>query len=90
MRAAIACIGAACVDRKAQALQSVALASSNPVRVTVGFGGVARNVAANLALLRCDVALVSRVGRDGHGDRLVEDLNSLGVVTGAICRSRSS
>lgn len=87
MRNAIACIGAAHVDRKAHALQDIAIGSSNPVRVDVASGGVARNVAENLARLRCEVALVSRVGRDDAGDRLISELQNLGIGTDGICRS---
>jgi len=87
MRSAIACIGAAHIDRKAHALQPIAIGSSNPVRVDVAYGGVARNVAENLARLRCEVALVSRVGRDDAGDRIIEELRTLGVGTDGICRS---
>lgn len=87
MRSAIACIGAAHVDRKAHALQAVSMGTSNPVRIDVGFGGVARNVAENLARLHCDVSLVSRVGRDDEGDRLIADLDQLGINTSGICRS---
>ncbi|MEM7442655.1 MAG: carbohydrate kinase family protein [Pseudomonadota bacterium] len=87
MRSAIACIGAAHIDRTAHALEQITMGSSNPVRVDIAFGGVARNVAENLARLGCDVGLVSRLGRDDDGDRLIDDLKSLGIQTSGICRS---
>ena len=87
MRSAIACIGAAHIDRTAHALQDVKLGTSNPVRVDVSFGGVARNVAENLARLHCDVALVSRIGRDDAGDQLLANLEALGVDVSGVCRS---
>ncbi|MEO1226649.1 MAG: carbohydrate kinase family protein [Pseudomonadota bacterium] len=87
MRSAIACIGAAHIDRTAHALQDVKLGTSNPVRVDASFGGVARNVAENLARLHCDVALVSRIGRDDAGDQLLADLESLGIDVSGVCRS---
>lgn len=63
------------------------LGTSNPVRVDASFGGVARNVAENLARLHCDVALVSRIGRDDAGDQLLADLEALGVDVSGVCRS---
>lgn len=87
MRSAIACIGAAHIDRTAHALQDVKLGTSNPVRVDASFGGVARNVAENLARLHCDVALVSRIGRDDAGDQLLANLEALGVDVSGVCRS---
>lgn len=63
------------------------LGTSNPVRVDASFGGVARNVAENLARLHCDVALVSRIGRDDAGDQLLANLESLGIDISGVCRS---
>ena len=45
----------------------VVLGTSNPGTVYTDFGGVARNVAQNLARLGCGVLLCSRVGDDAAG-----------------------
>ena len=85
--AAIACFGAAHVDRHARAHGPVVLGSSNPVTVSISLGGVARNVAESLARLGCRVALVSRVGADGDGDRVMAATTGLGVDMDGTVRS---
>ena len=50
----IACIGGANIDRTARCTGDVIWGSSNPVRVEAAPGGVALNVAANLAALECE------------------------------------
>ena len=82
----ILCIGAAHPDRKARALGPVVPGSSNPVRLTTAWGGVARNVAEALARLGAAAGLVSRVGGDAEGDRLVASLAALGIDTGLVAR----
>jgi pseudouridine kinase len=73
------CIGGAVVDRKYFAQGALVPGSSNPARSVTGSGGVARNIAENLARLGEDVALVSRVGADDPGRRMVRELADLGV-----------
>jgi len=84
--AAIACIGAAHIDRKARALLPVALGTSNPVAVTTSHGGVARNVAEGLARLGARVALAGLVGDDAAGDAVAAGLHALGIDTRALFR----
>ncbi|MEO1248519.1 MAG: carbohydrate kinase family protein [Pseudomonadota bacterium] len=80
MERAIACLGAANIDRKAQSLQPVVLGSSNPVRTTERPGGVARNVCENLARLECKVGLFAPLGDDGAGAAIRDSLVALGVT----------
>ncbi|NNG04420.1 MAG: hypothetical protein HKM95_10010, partial [Inquilinus sp.] len=80
----IVCFGAAHIDRHARAVGPVLPATSNPVTVSVSAGGVARNVAETLARLGAPVTLVSRVGADADGDRIVATLDRLDVNTAAI------
>ena len=77
----IACIGGAHIDRHAVLKEPYVAGTSNPVNVATSFGGVARNVAENLARLGCEVAMVSRVGDDEAGRSVVAHLRSLGVDT---------
>jgi pseudouridine kinase len=63
----IACIGGAHLDRRAILRAPLVLGTSNPGTVYTDFGGVARNVAQNLACLGCRVLLCSRVGDDEAG-----------------------
>ena len=76
---AIACFGAAHIDRLARAGQPVVLGTSNPATVSTALGGVARNVAESLARLRLSVTLVSRVGADPDGDRVLNGMTGLSV-----------
>jgi pseudouridine kinase len=80
----IACIGGAHIDRHAVLKGPPVPATSNPGNVSTSFGGVARNVAENLARLGRAVAMVSRVGSDEAGRAVVSRLQSLGIDTSMI------
>ena len=86
MTGGVVCIGAAHVDRIARCHGEFARGASNPVTIDEAPGGVAHNVAANLALLGRRVALVSALGRDAEGDTLVEGLANRGIEVGAVVR----
>lgn len=60
---------------------------SNPARIRTGFGGVARNVAENLARLGQPVSLISVVGRDRRGEELLEHAAAAGIDVSAVVRS---
>jgi len=83
----ILCIGAAHVDRKASAQTSIQLKTSIPVSVHTTLGGVARNVAENLARLECPVTILSRVGRDKEGDWVRTRTQELGIHIAGLTRS---
>ncbi|HVA28175.1 MAG TPA: PfkB family carbohydrate kinase [Candidatus Baltobacteraceae bacterium] len=80
----ILCVGGACIDRKYATRNRVLFDSSNPARMTTHFGGVARNVAENLARLGVAVDLLACVGADAGGEGLVAHLARTGVATDAI------
>jgi pseudouridine kinase len=75
----LVCIGGAVSDRKYRALGGVEMATSNPVESFHSHGGVARNVAENLALLGERPGFVSVVGGDQTGQMLLDHLRSRGV-----------
>ncbi|MGB3391530.1 MAG: carbohydrate kinase family protein [Pseudaminobacter sp.] len=75
----IVCIGGAVLDRKYHARQALVFGTSNPVEGSRGFGGVARNVAENLARLGVPTSFVSIVGDDEDGRALMRHLEALGV-----------
>jgi len=83
----ICCIGGASVDEKFLLDLAPAGATSNPAHRVSGFGGVARNVAENLARMGADVALVSAIGRDFAGEAVRAELRTAGVDTAGIVRS---
>jgi pseudouridine kinase len=80
----ILCIGAAAIDRKYRALAPLRADTSNPVASDRAAGGVARNVAENLARLGVATALVSLVGDDTNGRWLREGLQALGIGTAGL------
>lgn len=82
----ILCIGGAAVDRKFRLAEPPRAATSNPGRGVSSFGGVARNVAENLARLGRRAALISAVGDDPDGAALVAHLAALGVETEGVLR----
>jgi pseudouridine kinase len=90
MERTVACIGAAHIDRKATAAGPVVPGSSNPVTMRVGAGGVARNVAENLARLGLSVTMVSRVGHDREGDAVLDSLGEAGIGFDLVTRSAAA
>ena len=79
--AAVVCIGGLVVDRTYRALGPVRAGTSNPVTGTRSFGGVAGNVAINLARLDVAASLVSMVGDDESGRALRRHAEELGIDT---------
>ena len=77
----VLCIGGAAVDRKYHALDAIRPGTSNPVHSERSFGGVARNVAENIARLGVSVSFSSILGKDENGRALLDDLQSLGIDT---------
>lgn len=84
---AVLCIGAAHLDRRARLLAPPVPGSSNPVTVTTGWGGVARNVAEGLARLGMPAALLSRLGPEAEADRLLAALAAAGVEVAPATRN---
>ncbi|MBU2515585.1 winged helix-turn-helix transcriptional regulator [bacterium] len=57
---------------------------SNPGRIRMSSGGVGRNIAANLAKLGIQTKLISAVGDDLFGRRIIEDSSLAGIDTAYI------
>jgi len=77
----VTCVGAANLDRKLRSLAPLALHTSNPASQGESFGGVARNIAENLARLGTAVALLTAIGNDSSGATLLAHAESLGIDT---------
>jgi pseudouridine kinase len=75
----VVCVGNAALDRTFALAGAAQMGTSNPAQLRTGFGGVARNVAENLARLDVAVALVSQVGNDPGGRALRDDCAALGI-----------
>lgn len=80
-------IGGAGVDIVGQPKGELQPATSNPAQIRMSFGGVARNVAENLARLGQPVTLITAVGEDESGDYLVKQAASAGIDVSAICHT---
>jgi pseudouridine kinase len=80
-------IGGAGVDIIGRLVGEPHLGTSNPGRVRTSFGGVARNIAHNLARLGQPVTLITVVGEDPTGGQLLDQTAAAGVNVGAVLRS---
>jgi pseudouridine kinase len=72
-------LGGANMDISAATQHAPVPADSNPGAVCCGPGGVARNVAENLARLGIDTRLLAAVGDDAYGRSLLEATQRAGV-----------
>jgi pseudouridine kinase len=79
----VLCTGGIKLDRKLKALQALHTGSYNPCVATESPGGVARNVAENLARLGLRVSLAGQLGQDAAAQTLLPALQALGVDTRA-------
>lgn len=84
------CIGAAVLDRKLRPLDTLVMGTSNPARLAESFGGVARNIAENLAKLGASTALITAVGNDASGRALLAHAEQCGVDTRGVLRQDGS
>ena len=75
----IVVLGGANIDIKAKVTAPNRLGTSNPGIVSTSAGGVGRNIAHNLARLGADVALISVVRNDVHGDAVLAETRRAGV-----------
>lgn len=79
METRIAVIGGANVDLSATLSDAFIAADSNPGHIEVGYGGVARNIAHNLALLGTKAQLLTIFGGDLFGGLLHDYCKQQGI-----------
>jgi pseudouridine kinase len=77
----IVCLGAANLDRKLRSNATLKMGTSNPARQDESFGGVARNIAENLARLATPVSLITVIGDDSSGSALLAHAEAAGIDT---------
>lgn len=82
----VALVGGANMDICASPTSHLRMHDSNPGSVVTSPGGVARNIAENLARLGVDCRLVAAVGADHHGDLLVQQGRAAGIDMDAVLR----
>lgn len=80
-------IGAAGLDMVGRVKSDLRLHTSIPAQIRTSFGGAARNVAENLLRLGTSVTLMTVVGNDESGDRLVAAISEVGANVDAVLRS---
>jgi pseudouridine kinase len=83
----VVCVGGANMDIKCRIAGTTVMGSSNPGATVLSPGGVARNVAHNLARLGVSAALVSAVGRDAFGRQILAATAAAGVDMGGVLRA---
>lgn len=79
METLISVIGGANVDMSAQLADTFIAADSNPGHIEVGYGGVARNIAHNMALLGARTQLLTIFGGDLFGGLLHDYCKQQGI-----------
>jgi len=72
-------IGAASLDTKGRAGQAIQTGTSTPGAIRISVGGVGRNIAENLTRLGEPVVLLSAVGDDGSGQRILRQAAECGI-----------
>ncbi len=75
----VSIIGGANIDIHGKSNKALRREDSNPGKVNTSAGGVARNIAENLARLGVDSRLVSAIGCDHHGQMLMKLCREAGV-----------
>jgi len=84
-------IGAANIDIIAKSKSKVKSGGSNPADIRLKAGGVARNIAAMLAMRKVEVDLITAIGNDPFGNLLRESCSGIGINTDAwIIKSNTS
>ncbi|WP_162909997.1 carbohydrate kinase family protein [Aggregatilinea lenta] len=79
-------IGASGIDIKGRPLEPLQMGRSNQGAVRTTVGGVARNIAENLARLEVPTVLLSAVGDDHSGEILLKRTQDTGVDTSYVLR----
>ncbi len=76
------------MDIKAKTLAAHVLATSNPALIITKPGGVARNIAHNLARLGVETTLLSVVGNDANAETIIKATQNAGVNVSHIIRTK--
>ena len=72
-------VGGVNVDIGGRSRSALVAADSNPGRVSVSLGGVGRNIAHNMTLMGLDVKMLTAMGEDVYGNRIVASCTELGI-----------
>ena len=72
-------IGGSNIDLQGFPNESLKLYDSNPGKIETSLGGVGRNISENLAKLDIPVRLISVVGNDFYGQKLIKESEEMGI-----------
>ena len=72
-------VGGANIDLTGHINNSVSRYDSNPGVISTTFGGVGRNIAENLVRLGIPVKLITAIGDDYYGDRMIKHCEVVGI-----------
>ena len=75
----ISVLGGANIDIIGFPTHSLVIADSNPGRIRMTLGGVGRNIAENLVHLGAPVKLITAIGEDIYGKKMLEHANTIGL-----------
>lgn len=75
----VAVIGGANMDILGFPYKSLTYKDSNPGIIKISSGGVGRNIAENLARLGVSVKLITVLGKDMYGNRIIEESKRIGL-----------
>ncbi|WP_026477447.1 PfkB family carbohydrate kinase [Alkaliphilus transvaalensis] len=76
---AVSVLGGSNVDLQGFPKEKLILKDSNPGKIDTSLGGVGRNIAENIARLLIPVRLLSAVGDDFYGRKLIEEGMAVGI-----------
>lgn len=79
-------LGAANIDIGGTPTNPLIPADSNPGKITINYGGVARNIAHNLCLLGVNVKFITAIGGDVLGEEMIRHCESIGMDTSCVLR----
>lgn len=83
-------VGAANVDVHGQSRRAIVMRDSNPGYMATSVGGVTRNILENLARQGISVALLSAIGDDLYGEKIVRDSTAAGIDMSHLMRKRDA
>lgn len=86
----IVVIGGSNIDLQGTSLEKLVYEDSNPGYVTMSLGGVARNIAENMARLGLNIKLISVVGDDLYGKKIIEESKLTGINMDEVIISKNS
>ncbi len=75
----VAVVGGVNMDIGGRSAAPLVARDSNPGKVRMSLGGVGRNIAHNLALLGCDVRLLTAFGDDLYAQKIAASCGELGI-----------